>query len=229
MEIQKSILTITGYLQTPFEIFCADLYEPIEPGNYTQFFLKVLNLALAVICYPVFGAAYLIGRVTELLIAQTVEEGPMREEATSSSIKAHAGNFTKIQQTTNALLKSRTPHKVGVVAFPKKEVLKVIKEAYLQRYQPENLPSDVKVLKAGNHFCFFYDETPDVVYKTSDFNLSQEEAEAYVDQAERARLLCEDDNLFLLFVPKSRAVKLADNEYIIVQEKANTNAHFYNQ
>lgn len=229
MEIQKSILTVTGYLQAPFEVLCAELFESYTPGNYTQFFLKVLNLALAIIWCPAFGTTYLLGRAIEWLVALTVEEGPMREEAPSSAIKAHAENFTKIQETTNALLKSRASHKEGSIALPKKEVLEVMKEAYLKRYQVEELPPGVKVLKAGNHFCFFYDKTPDVIYKTSDFNLSRSQAEEYVDQADRARALCQKLNLFLLFVPKSCAVMLSDNEYIIVQEKANTDAHFYNQ
>lgn len=229
MEIQKSILTVTGYLQAPFEIFRAQLYEPIPPRDYTQFFLKVLTVALAVICYPVFGTVYLVGRLVEWIIAKTVEEAPIIEQANTTAVKTHSEIFSKIQQATKALLNSKKPHKVGSIPHPSKEVLEVMKEAYKNQMTPKKLPPGVTVIQAGCHYCFFYDKTPDVVYKTSSGGIFQREAEEYVDQADRARKLCEDDHLFLLYVPKSRAVKLNDEEYMIVQEKANTDAHFYHQ
>lgn len=229
MEIQKSILKVTGYLQAPFEMFRAQLYEPVPPRDYTQFFLKVLTVALAAICYPVFGTLYLVGRMVEWIIAKTVEEAPVIEQADATAVKTHSEIFSKIQQTTNALLRSKKPHKVGSIPLPTKEVIEMMKKAYINQMTPENLPPGLTVIQAGCHYCFFYDKTPDMVYKTSTCRISQKEAEEYVDQADRARKLCEEDHLFLLFVPKSRAVKLADEEYIIVQEKANTDADFYHQ
>ncbi|MCB1107703.1 MAG: hypothetical protein KDK76_06385 [Chlamydiia bacterium] len=88
-------------------------------------------------------------------------------------------------------------------------------------------PEGLTYVQSGVHVCFFYTETPTLVYKAKmGTGYTQETANGYVKQADRARALCQEKGLNLLYVPQSIAVETENGRYIIVQEKVNVNADY---
>jgi len=232
MEIKNSLLSFLGYLQTPFDIYHADVCSNIRYDHeYVDTIQKVITVTLGIVLYPALGALYLVGRVLDWMIYQTVKPTAMHETASLEEVNHHQSLFKDLQKKTNALLHQKVPPKVNALSVPTKPVLEVISQAYNSHFLPkEQLPEGVTAITAGFHTCFFYDQTPDVVYKLNQNDgYTKEQAEAYVDQANRARALCQQDNLFFLQVPQSMAVKLPDGNYAILQEKVAVDGHFYQQ
>lgn len=230
MEVKNSLFCLANKLETPLYWYHGQVLDPsfVDTSStiYYAAYLskKVLQVALGIILYPTFGALYLVGRVIEWLTLQCTDHRSIHDPASPSATTKYQNIFKQFQRKTEALLHAKTPPPSRELSPPSQATLEVIGQSTKEIYR-QNFPSGMTFIRSGLHYCFFYDKTPNVVYKILDRDdgYTEEEANAYVELANQARALCQEKGLFLLQVPQARAIKLPNGIYAVMQEKVRGN------
>ncbi|WP_420420757.1 hypothetical protein [Simkania sp.] len=246
-----AIKSISRYMEYPLELYQAEINTSIQENHYyLETLRKVVVYVLGIVLYPTFTILSLIGKGIKLLegeaCSSTNESHPTSNERGPTSTDSLTNSNTRLQldpnqqtsgfisyeEKTCALMKSRQPAPSLPLSYPPKEVIKIISEANDLKFKSNtDLPTGITRIDAPEHICFIYDKTPEVIYKVSRFEnefngYDKEQATAYVNQANHARSICEQEGLFLLQVPHSIAIELSNGSYAIVQGKANINGDF---
>lgn len=229
MEIKDSLFYYSNLLEEPLKWYHSAINCQVDPDHQLwDLSKKVLQLFLGIIVYLPFTALSLIGKATEWVTLKVTEDRPALEKPSPEKVRDYASRFKALQDKAAELLRNQTsPSCPETLPLPTQETLEVIGLTDKNRYK-ETLPPGVTSVGSGIHFCFFYDQTPDVVYKVRDiyrrpWGYTEADANAYVAQANRARALCEAQGLYLLQVPQSRAIQLPNGTYAIMQEKMRGN------
>ena len=90
MEIRGYALSFSTYLQTPLDLYHAQVSSSIrDDSKLKDTLLKVVSVAFGIIFYPSFGALYLIGRLIDWTIFQTVSPTSVHEKATTEETRQY--------------------------------------------------------------------------------------------------------------------------------------------
>ncbi|MBS0622472.1 MAG: hypothetical protein JSR80_05905, partial [Verrucomicrobia bacterium] len=98
------------------------------------------------------------------------------------------------------------------------EVKEAAVEALLWRTRA-NLPPEFEIFWGGESVCMATEKIPGVLFKTlqgETDDRSQRDRTSYVKRAEKARKICEENQLHLLYIPQS---KLLDGDKSVVVEE----------
>lgn len=122
------------------------------------------------------------------------------------------------KQSTQKIMNGVKPETIILPDFTHEEIRKSAEEAFLQFGKPTQNTSSIKSFEGAEHWCVTTQKISDVLFKKpTDYLANEKYGFIYAEKNAKARKICEDNNLFLLYVPNCKPFD--SNTQIIVEEK----------